>query len=166
MLVNVFHDTPWEHRRLQLAGVVLIVTMALLLGLSIAIYNKKFTNFTTVTVKADRAGLQLAKFGDVRLHGALVGRIASIKSDGKQAVITLSLSPDAARTIPADVSVRILPTTLFGQNFLELVPPDPGTSAGSAQRRPRHPREPGGDERRAAADPRGPLPAPAVRAPG
>ena len=130
MLVNVFHDTPWEHRRLQLAGVVLIVTMALLLGLSIAIYNKKFTNFTTVTVKADRAGLQLAKFGDVRLHGALVGRIASIKSDGKQAVITLSLSPDAARTIPADVSVRILPTTLFGQNFLELVPPDPGTSAG------------------------------------
>jgi len=130
MLVNVFHDTPWEHRRLQLAGVVLIVTMALLLGLSIAIYNKKFTNFTTVTVKADRAGLQLAKFGDVRLHGALVGRVASIKSDGKQAVITLSLSPDAARTIPADVSVRILPTTLFGQNFLELVPPDPGTSAG------------------------------------
>ena len=130
MLVNVFHDSPWEHRRLQLAGVVLIVTMALLLGLSIAIYNKKFTNFTTVTVKADRAGLQLAKFGDVRLHGALVGRVASIKSDGKQAVITLSLSPDAARTIPDDVSVRILPTTLFGQNFLELVPPDPGTSAG------------------------------------
>jgi phospholipid/cholesterol/gamma-HCH transport system substrate-binding protein len=129
MLVNVFHDTPWEHRRLQLAGVVLIVTMALLVGLSIAIYNKKFTNFTTVTVKADRAGLQLAKFGDVRLHGALVGRVASIKSDGKQAVITLSLSPDAARTIPSDVSVRILPTTLFGQNFLELVPPDPGTSA-------------------------------------
>ncbi len=130
MLVNVFHDSPWEHRRLQLAGVVLIVTMALLVGLSIAIYNKKFTNFTTVTVKAERAGLQLAKFGDVRMHGALVGRVASIKSDGKQAVITLSLSPDAARTIPDDVSVRILPTTLFGQNFLELVPPDPGTSAG------------------------------------
>ncbi|MFZ0142177.1 MAG: MCE family protein [Aeromicrobium sp.] len=130
MLVNVFHDSPWEHRRLQLAGVVLIVTMALLVGLSIAIYNKKFTNFTTVTVEAERAGLQLAKFGDVRMHGALVGRVASIKSDGKQAVITLSLSPDAARTIPDDVSVRILPTTLFGQNFLELVPPDPGTSAG------------------------------------
>jgi phospholipid/cholesterol/gamma-HCH transport system substrate-binding protein len=130
MLVNVFHDTPWEHRRLQLAGVVLVATLVLLVGLSIAIYNKKFTDFTTVTVKADRAGLQLAKFGDVRLHGALVGRVASIKSDGKQAVITLSLSPEAAKTIPSDVSVRILPTTLFGQNFLELVPPDPGTSAG------------------------------------
>ena len=130
MLVNVFHDSPWEHRRLQLAGVVLIATLAALVALSIAIYNKQFTNFTTVTVKAERAGLQLAKFGDVRLHGALVGRVSSIENDGKLAVITLSLSPDAARTIPDDVSVRILPTTLFGQNFLELVPPDPGTSAG------------------------------------
>ncbi len=130
MLVNVFHDSPWEHRRLQLAGVVLIATLAALVALSIAIYNKKFTDATTVTVKAERAGLQLAKFGDVRMHGALVGRVSEIKSDGKQAVITLSLSPDAARAVPEDVSVRILPTTLFGQNFLELVPPDPGTSAG------------------------------------
>ncbi len=130
MLVNVFHDSPWEHRRLQLAGVVLIATLAALVALSIAIYNKKFTDATTVTVKAERAGLQLAKFGDVRMHGALVGRVSEIKSDGKLAVITLSLSPDAARAVPEDVSVRILPTTLFGQNFLELVPPDPGTSAG------------------------------------
>ena len=130
MLVNVFHDSPWEHRRLQLAGVVLIATLAALVALSIAIYNKKFTDATTVTVKAERAGLQLAKFGDVRMHGALVGRVSEIKSDGKLAVITLSLSPEAARAVPDDVSVRILPTTLFGQNFLELVPPDPGTSAG------------------------------------
>ena len=130
MLVSVFHDSPREHRRLQLAGVALIASMALLIYLSIAIYDKKFTDSTTVTVKAERAGLQLARFGDVRMHGALVGRVKSIESDGRQAVITLSLRPDAARAIPADVDVRILPTTLFGQNFLQLVPPDPGTSAG------------------------------------
>ena len=104
--------------------------MALLVYLSIAIYNKKFTDSTDITVRADRAGLQLAKFGDVRLHGALVGRVSRIDSDGRQALITVSLNPDAARAIPADVGVRILPTTLFGQNFLQLVPPDPGTSAG------------------------------------
>ena len=61
MLVNVFHDSPGEHRRLQLAGVALIVSMALLVYLSIAIYNKKFTDSTDITVKADRAGLQLAE---------------------------------------------------------------------------------------------------------
>jgi phospholipid/cholesterol/gamma-HCH transport system substrate-binding protein len=78
---------------------------------------------------ADRAGLQLARFGDVRMHGALVGYVKKIESDGKEAEITLSLRPAAARTIPRDVSVQILPTTLFGQNYLELVPPKSGTSA-------------------------------------
>jgi phospholipid/cholesterol/gamma-HCH transport system substrate-binding protein len=130
MLVNVFHDSPREHHRLQLAGIAFFVSMAMLIALSIAIYDKKFTNTTNVTVMADRAGLQLAKFGDVRLHGALVGRVKSIESDGQKALITVSLRPAAARVIPSDVGVRILPTTLFGQNFLELVPPDPGTSAG------------------------------------
>ena len=129
MLVNVFHDSPGEHRRLVMAGIAAMVSIVLLLALSIAIYDKKFTNSTTVTVMADRAGLQLAKFGDVRLHGALVGRVDSIDSDGRRARITLSLRPDAARAIPNDISVRILPTTLFGQNFIELVPPDPLTSA-------------------------------------
>ncbi len=130
MLVNVFHDSPGEHRRLLLAGIAFLVSMALLIVLSIAIYDKKFTSATTVTVMADRAGLQLARFGDVRLHGALVGYVEKIDSDGRRAVITVKLRPEAARTIPGNVDVRILPTTLFGQNYLELVPTDGGTSAG------------------------------------
>jgi phospholipid/cholesterol/gamma-HCH transport system substrate-binding protein len=129
MLVNVFHDSPWEHRRLQVAGVVFIATMAMLVALSVAIYDKKFSSSTTLTVKADHAGLQLARFGDVRLHGALVGHIKQIDSDGRRAIITVSLRPDAARNIPSDISVQILPTTLFGQNYLQLVPPEGGSSA-------------------------------------
>ena len=128
MLVNVFHDSPREHRRLQVAGVVLIASMAALIWLSIAIYDKKFEDSTKVTVMAERAGLQLARFGDVRLHGALVGRVDDIDSDGRQAKITLSLRPEAARAIPDNSEVRILPTTLFGQNFLELVPPESGAT--------------------------------------
>lgn len=130
MLVNVFHDSPREHRVLQVAGVVLIATMAALVALSIAIYDKKFEDNTKVTVMAERAGLQLARFGDVRLHGALVGRVEKIDSDGQLAKITVALRPDAARVIPDNSEVRILPTTLFGQNFLELVPPESGVSAG------------------------------------
>ncbi len=129
MLVNVFHDSPREHRKLMLAGIAFLLTMAMLIWLSIAIYDKKFTNSTTVTVMAERAGLQLARFGDVRLHGALVGHVKQIDSDGKTAEITLSLRPEAARHIPDDVSARILPTTLFGQNYIELVPSDDATSA-------------------------------------
>ena len=40
---------------------------------------------TMVTVKADRAGLQLAKFGDVRLHGVLVGQVRGVSQDGDEA---------------------------------------------------------------------------------
>lgn len=129
MLINVFHDTPGEHRRLALAGIASIVTIALLIALSIAIYDKKFTKSTDVTVMADRAGLQLARFGDVRLHGALVGYVDKIESDGEHAKISLALKPSAASKIPDNVDARILPTTLFGQNYIELVPKKGGSLA-------------------------------------
>lgn len=124
MLVNVQHDSAREHNRLLAAGIAFLVVIALLIGLSIAIYDKKFDHVTTVTVQADRAGLQLAKFGDVRVHGALVGQVRSVSDDGKQAIIKLAIDPDAAKSIPENVSVQILPTTLFGQKYVALVPPD------------------------------------------
>jgi phospholipid/cholesterol/gamma-HCH transport system substrate-binding protein len=124
MLVNIYHDSRREHLRLLVAGVAFLTAIALLIALSIAIYDKAFTKVTTVEIKADRAGLQLAKFGDVRLNGALVGQVRSIGQDGKQAVITVALEPDEAEQIPDNVSVEILPTTLFGQKFVSLVLPD------------------------------------------
>jgi phospholipid/cholesterol/gamma-HCH transport system substrate-binding protein len=123
MLVNIYHDSPREHRRLLVAGVAFLTVIALLISLSIAIYQKVFEPVTTVTIQADRAGLQLAKFGDVRLHGALVGQVRSVSQDGEQAVIEVALQPDEAERIPENVSVQILPTTLFGQKFVSLVTP-------------------------------------------
>ncbi|MBZ5738780.1 MCE family protein [Nocardioides mangrovi] len=124
MLVNIYHDSPREHRRLLVAGVVFLTVIALLIGLSIAIYQKVFTHVTTITIKADRAGLQLTKFGDVRIHGALVGQVRKVSQDGDDAVITVALDPDQAEQIPDNVSVEILPTTLFGQKFVSFVSPD------------------------------------------
>ncbi|MBM7515164.1 MCE family protein [Nocardioides nitrophenolicus] len=124
MLMNIHHDSVKEHNRLLVAGVVFLSVIALLIWLSIAIYNKTFDSSTTVTVKADRAGLQLAKFGDVRINGVLVGRVDKIDQDGEQAEITLALDNEAAKRIPANVTVRILPTTLFGQKFVALVRPE------------------------------------------
>ncbi|MDI6908519.1 MCE family protein [Nocardioides sp.] len=130
MLVNIYHDSPREHRRLLVAGVAFLTVIALLIALSIAIYQKVFDPATTVRIEADRAGLQLAKFGDVRLHGALVGQVRSVSQDGDQAVITVALQPDEAKRIPENVSVRILPTTLFGQKFISLVTPaDPSPTS-------------------------------------
>lgn len=124
MLVNIHHDNAREHNRLLVAGIASIVAIALLIWLSIAIYNKDFARVTMVTVQADRAGLQLAKFGDVRVHGALVGQVREVTDDGTQAIIKIALDPDAAETIPDNVSVEILPTTLFGQKYVSFVSPD------------------------------------------
>lgn len=133
MLANLIHDTPHEHRRLLVSGVAYILTITLMIWLCIALYNKQFTKTTEVTVIAERTGLQLAKFGDVRMYGALVGTIQKIESDGKQARITLALRPDAARKIPADISVEIMPTTLFGRKYVQLVPPAGDIVAGTAK---------------------------------
>ena len=118
MLVNIHHDSAKEHNRLLVAGIAFILSMALLVWLSIAIYNKDFARVTMVTVKADRAGLQLAKFGDVRIHGALVGQVRKVTQDGEEAEIHIALDPDAAKKIPANITVEILPTTLFGQKYI------------------------------------------------
>ncbi|WP_141013491.1 MCE family protein [Nocardioides sambongensis] len=128
MLVNVHHDSAREHNRLLVAGIVFLTSIALLIGLSIAIYNKEFDRVTWITVKADRAGLQLAKFGDVRINGALVGQVREVTQDGEQAEIRLALEPDAAKSIPSNISVEIMPTTLFGQKFVSLVRPEAPSS--------------------------------------
>ena len=109
MLVNITHDTRGEHARLLGAGVAMMTVVALLIGLSIAIYNKAFSHPTMVTIKAENAGLQLAKFGDVRRHGALVGHVREIGNDGKQAVIKVALVPASAKNIPSNIDVEILP---------------------------------------------------------
>jgi phospholipid/cholesterol/gamma-HCH transport system substrate-binding protein len=123
VLVNIHHDSAREHNRLLVAGVAFLTVIALLIWLSIAIYSKKFDHVTWVTIDADRAGLQLAKFGDVRLNGALVGQVREIGQEGDHAYIKVALNPSEAKAIPSNVSVRIIPTTLFGQKFVQLVPP-------------------------------------------
>ena len=126
MLVNIHHDSKREHNRLLVAGVVFVTVIALLIALSIAIYDKKFARVTMVTIHADRAGLQLARFGDVRINGVLVGQVRSVGDDGKEAVIKVAIQPDAAKDIPANVGVQIIPTTLFGQKFIAFTrPADP-----------------------------------------
>lgn len=124
MLVNLHHGSPAEHTRLVVAGVLFLAMIAGLIGFSIAVYQKVFEPVTTVTIKADRAGLQLAKFGDVRVNGALVGQVRSIGQDGEEASIEVGLRPEAARNIDANVSVEILPTTLFGQKYISFIDAD------------------------------------------
>jgi phospholipid/cholesterol/gamma-HCH transport system substrate-binding protein len=123
MLMSVRHGSLAEHLRLQVLGVLLVALVAGLIGLSIARYLKVFEPAVMVTLRADEAGLMLPQYGDVRLHGVLVGQIREISHIGRKAVIDVAIEPSQADQIPANVAVRILPTTLFGQKYVSFVEP-------------------------------------------
>jgi phospholipid/cholesterol/gamma-HCH transport system substrate-binding protein len=115
-------------RRLQ--GVAFLVVVAALLGLTVAIYNKAlpWQSSDHVTLEADRIGNQLVVPADVKLDGVLVGRVSGVSTSGSTATLNLQIAKDRIDEIPADVVARILPKTLFGEKFVDLVIPA-GTSA-------------------------------------
>ncbi len=130
LVMTVKDNDPRERNKLALAGLAYVVVAAMLIWLSIAIYNKAFTDFTTVTLEADKAGLQLQELGDVRYNGVLVGQIRDISQTEEQAIIELGLYPGAADGIPTDIDATIVPTTLFGQKYVALVPASEGGPTG------------------------------------
>jgi phospholipid/cholesterol/gamma-HCH transport system substrate-binding protein len=117
----------WSERlRYRLYGLAFVLVVVLLVVLMIAQYNKAFTPVYHVTVDSDRAGLQLVPHSDVKVRGLIVGEVRKIRQTPKGAAIDLALDPSKARLIPADSSARMLPKTVFGEKFVDIVPPAAG----------------------------------------
>jgi virulence factor Mce-like protein len=110
--------------KLRLSGVAFIVVIGLLVALTIALYQKAFTPVVRVTLLADRVGNQLSAPADVKLRGLIVGEVRSVSSRGNGATVGLALDPAKVGVIPANVSAQLLPKTLFGEKFVNLVLPD------------------------------------------
>jgi phospholipid/cholesterol/gamma-HCH transport system substrate-binding protein len=108
---------------LRVYGIVFLLVIALLVAFTIAVYNKTFVHVVHVTLETDRVGNQLAPPADVKLRGMIVGEVRSVSSDGRKATVDIALQPKTAGLIPANVSARLLPKTLFGEKFVDLVLP-------------------------------------------
>ncbi|MFJ4981349.1 MCE family protein [Streptomyces coeruleorubidus] len=109
--------------RLRLYGVVFIAVLALLLSLSVAVYRQVFTPVVRITLEADSLGNQLDPRADVKLRGLLVGEVREVRADGKKATLDIALKPEHVARIPSDVHARLLPKTLFGEKYVDLVAP-------------------------------------------
>jgi phospholipid/cholesterol/gamma-HCH transport system substrate-binding protein len=119
-------DSPsarWRHRFFGLAFILVVVLLA---GLLVEQYNQAFTPVLRVTVDSDRAGLQLLPHSDVKVRGLIVGRVNAIRATPTGAAIELALDPDKAPLIPEASSARMLPKTVFGEKYVDLVPPPGG----------------------------------------
>lgn len=114
----------WSERwRYRLFGVAFILVALLLVVLMVEQYNKAFTPVDHVTVKSDRAGLQLVAHSDVKVRGLIVGEVRHISQTPTGASIELAINPGKAKLIPAGSSARMLPKTVFGEKYVDLVPP-------------------------------------------
>jgi phospholipid/cholesterol/gamma-HCH transport system substrate-binding protein len=116
-------------RRLQ--GLLLLGIVAGLVALSIAFYNKAFTDTVDVTLRADHTGNELLIDSDVKERGVIVGSVTSVRSEGDGAIVELALDPGRIDDIPRNVKAQILPKTLFGEQYVALVAPqEPTTGVG------------------------------------
>ncbi|TWG07019.1 MCE family protein [Streptomyces brevispora] len=116
-------NTRTTTTRRRLAGVALLLVPAVLIWVSVAVYNKDFTDDATVTVRTGSVGNEMHDNADVKLRGVVIGQVRGIAADGEGARLTLAIKPGQLDRIPADVTAQMLPTTLFGERFVALVPP-------------------------------------------
>ncbi|MCU1594253.1 MAG: mammalian cell entry protein [Frankiales bacterium] len=111
--------------KLRLSGVVFLLVIAMLVGLTVLFYKKSFTSVDHVTLQADHIGNQLTVQADVKIRGLVVGEVRKVSSKGNGATIDLAMQPDKMKQIPDNVEAKLLPKTLFGEKYVELdVPTD------------------------------------------
>ncbi len=118
----------------RFGGLVFLVVLALLIGLTVALYQKAFTSTVTVRLQADRIGNQLTTGADVKARGVLVGSVRAVRATPDGAELELALDPDEAARVPADTRALILPKTLFGEKFVALQYPGAAAAPGSGLR--------------------------------
>ncbi|MGQ0464574.1 MAG: MCE family protein [Sporichthyaceae bacterium] len=109
---------------LRRRGALFLAVVTASIGLVVLQYSGALADGVRVdTVTAD-TGDALVTGSDVKIRGVVVGRVDSISREpgGNGAKLGLLLEPGKARSVPAEVTSRILPANVFGQSFVELLP--------------------------------------------
>lgn len=104
-------------------GVAFLALCLFFVWITYAVFNKKFVDSVPVTMTGVTAGAQLPKNADVKLRGMIVGEVRSIAPTADGVTMRIAIRPSALNQIPRDVTAQIVPKTLFGEKFIDLVPP-------------------------------------------
>jgi virulence factor Mce-like protein len=111
-----------------LAGLLFLV---LVIGASVVGVAYGFGAFSTskvVTATLPEAGPALGPGSEVEYRGVLVGSLAGIHRTLRNAVLTLHIDPSQIEKIPDGVTVRLVPRSVFGDLYVDLVPPEHATA--------------------------------------
>ncbi|MFZ2510218.1 MAG: MCE family protein, partial [Gordonia sp. (in: high G+C Gram-positive bacteria)] len=105
----------------RLLGLLFYIVIIALVALSVLIFRGTFEKHTMVSLEATSAGNALVPRADVKARGVVVGKVDSISPlpNGKVNV-ELAMNPSLVGELPANVTARVLPKTLFGERFVSL----------------------------------------------
>ena len=110
-------------------AVAAIVVAAVLVALVVAYGQGMFSGRIEVSAVVDDAGGALTPGSDVKSQGVIIGEVTSITSQDGDVRIGLSVDGEHAQELPRDVLARVLPATVFGTTFVDLVPADSEATA-------------------------------------
>lgn len=108
-----------------LVGLGYLAAVLVLVLLAVASYTKDlpWQRGVEVSVLTAAAGLELNPHSEVKVKGVTVGEVSAITSDGRTATVHLRLDRAGAHLVPAGVDASIVPKTLFGEKYVNLIPP-------------------------------------------
>lgn len=115
-------------RMITVATITMLIFTGFAGWLSLS-YLGIISNDVRVEVSVNSLGDSLGPGSKVRYHGLIVGSVHSVSRDAGHFGAELLILPNHAKQIPRDAKAHVLPATLFGSEYVELVG---GTDAASA----------------------------------
>ena len=110
-------------------GLGYLLAIVAFLAAVVLVYNKAFTHSTPITLTTSSMGNALQKGSDVKYHGVPVGTVEKVTPTVDGARLKLDLDPSILKQLPATTTALLLPKTLFGERYVDLVAPT-GAPAG------------------------------------
>ena len=114
-----------EVSRQQLArrGLIALVALAVIGAFITLRSNGTFGSQPHVTAQLANAGGSLRAGSDVKLNGVIVGKVSTISrsADGQGVTVDMTMKGSDLDVVPGNVVARILPATVFGTTFVDLV---------------------------------------------
>ena len=112
---------------LKLAGLILLIILALITTFVFLQFRGKLTPKTQLTLLSSRSGLVMDPNSKVTYNGVEIGRVTTISAQAEGgtelAKLLLEVNPRFIPLIPSNVEADIQATTIFGNKYVSLTSP-------------------------------------------
>lgn len=116
-------------RQLFGIGIAVLVVSALLTTVMLVKSTGRLDDYVRVVADLVNVGDGLPQKSDVKYHGVLVGMVDDVvpAAHGKPNYVHINLKEDYAKSIPASVTARVVPSNVFAVSSVQLVGNGPGS---------------------------------------